>query len=68
MKRWLNRALTHGTILAPGAVAFGVLQAVGMINYNQIWFQFLITLLNLIVTVLFGGSLDSLTGNFGITV
>lgn len=49
-RRWLA---TVGT----GAVTFGLLQAAGDINFNLLFFQFLTTLLNLLISALLGGSM-----------
>jgi len=50
-------------LLASGAVTLGVLQAIRDIDFNQIWFQLLTTLLNLIITLVLGGSPTSLLLN-----
>ena len=53
MNKWALQ-LTVTTSALFGLDLIGVLENV---NFNQIWFQFITTFLNLIITVLFGGDL-----------
>jgi hypothetical protein len=46
--------------LACGGVTLGVLQGLEAVNFNDIWFQFLYTILNALVTLLLGGEAGSL--------
>jgi hypothetical protein len=54
-------------LLASGAMTFGVLQAIRDIDFNQVWFQFLTTVLNVFIAVLLGGSAE-LTGATGLNL
>lgn len=55
--KWVLR-LTATTFALFGFDLVGVLEGV---NYNQIWFQFITTFLNLIISVLFGADLTANT-------
>jgi hypothetical protein len=44
--------------LSCGAVSLGLLQAFGAVSFNQVWFNFLITILSIFVTAVFGGDLE----------
>lgn len=55
-----RRARALLATLASGAVTLGLLQAIADLNFNQIWFSFLTTLLSLLVSVLLGGAPDAL--------
>lgn len=46
-----------------GGVMLGLFQGLGAINYNGVLFQFLSTWINVLVSLLFGGNLSSLTDN-----
>jgi uncharacterized integral membrane protein len=46
--------------LSTGSISLGILQALGGINFNQLWYNFLTTLLTALVTLLFGGDLSQL--------
>lgn len=43
-----------------GGVTLGILQAVSDVNFNNIWFNFLTTLLSLLVALLLGGDVNAL--------
>lgn len=45
--------------LASGVVTLGILQAVQNVDFNQIWFLFLQTILNVVVALLLGGDLST---------
>ncbi len=53
------------SLLAGGAVTFGVLQAFESISWNQIFFNFLSTVLNLLVTIFLGGNPQALFNPLG---
>lgn len=50
----------HMALLVPGALTLGWLQALGDVDFNQIFFSFLSTFLNLLVSVLLGGDASTL--------
>ena len=52
-------------LLASGAVTLGVLQAFESISWNQIFFTFLSTVLNLLVTLFLGGNPQALFNPLG---
>lgn len=56
-KSWLAR-------LGSGGVACGLINALGDVNFNQIWFQLITGLLAIFVTILLGGDVASLQGQF----
>jgi hypothetical protein len=47
--------------LACGGVTLGVLQGLEAVDFNQIWFQLLYTMLNALITLLLGGDISALT-------
>ena len=51
LKKWVVRL----TLAASSLFAFDLIGVLENVNFNQIWFQFITTFLNLIITVLFGG-------------
>lgn len=53
------------SLLASGAVTLGVLQAFESISWNQIFFTFLSTVLNLLVTLFLGGNPQALFNPLG---
>ncbi len=64
--RSMNRLYRWAVSVAAGGVTFGILQAVSDVNFNSLWFEFLTTLLSVIVAFLFGGDASQLGGgSFG---
>ena len=57
MQRWTKKLYP----LACGGVTLGVLQGLEAVNFNQIWFEFLDTIINALVSLLLGGEASSLT-------
>ena len=51
MRRWMIKLRP----LAAGGVTLGVLQGLQAIDFNRVWFEFLITWLAVLVNFLFGG-------------
>lgn len=49
--------------MSSGAVTLGVIQAFGLVNYNEIWFGFLTFLATLLTTLLLGGDASNLAMN-----
>jgi len=68
MQWWMSKLRP----LTCGGVTVGLIQAVGQIDFNQIWFQFWLTILNAFIALLFGqdpseysgGGTSSLFGSF----
>ncbi len=60
-----DRRVRRLSLLASGAVTLGVLQAIESISWNQIFFNFLSTLLNLLVTLVLGGNPQALFNPLG---
>ena len=56
MQRWTRKL--HP--LACGGVTLGILQGFEAVNFNQIWFQLLYTILNGLVSLLLGAELGAL--------
>jgi len=56
VQRWMVRRLYP---LACGGITLGWLQALGGINWNALWFQFLLTWLSALVTLLLGGEVTA---------
>ncbi len=48
--------------LLAGGVTLGFLQAGMSIDWNSLWFQFIVTWLNALINALLGGSLSGTTG------
>ncbi len=61
MQWWMSRWRP----LAYGGVTLGWLQAAGDIDWNQLWFQLWYLILNVIVTVLFGGDPSAISTDAG---
>ena len=57
MQRWTKNLYP----LASGGVMLGILQGFEAVNFNQIWFEFLYTILNALVALLLGGEASTLT-------
>jgi hypothetical protein len=57
MNRWMKKLYP----LACGGVTLGILQGLQAVDFNQIWYQLLYTILNALVTLLLGGEAGSLT-------
>ncbi len=57
MQRWMTKLRP----LACGGITLGVLQGLEAVDFNQVWFQFLYTILNALITLLLGGEMSSLT-------
>lgn len=55
MQRWIVKLRP----LACGAITLGWLQAVQDIDFNQIWFEFLVTWLSALLSFLLGGDASS---------
>ncbi len=63
---WMqNPHVRRLSLLASGAVTLGVLQAFESISWNQIFFNFLSTVLNLLVTLVLGGNPRALFNPLG---
>lgn len=60
MKRWKTQLV----LIANGGVTLGLVTAIGNVNFNQIWFQLITGLLAIFVTILLGGDVTSLQGQF----
>jgi hypothetical protein len=62
--RWFRTwvALSHGALMP------GILQALGMVDFNNILFQFLATILSTLVAVLLGGDLGDVQAGLGGTL
>ena len=56
MQRWMIRLRP----LACGGVTLGVLQAIQGIDLNRMWFEFLLTWLNALISLLLGGDASAL--------
>jgi uncharacterized integral membrane protein len=52
--------------LSTGSISLGILQALGGINFNQLWYNFLTTLLSALVALLFGGDLSQLSSGYSL--
>ena len=57
MRRWMIKLRP----LAAGGVTLGVFQGLQAIDLNQVWFEFVITWLAVLVNLLFGGDLSTLS-------
>jgi hypothetical protein len=57
MQWWMSRWRP----LAYGGVTLGILQAAGGIDWNQVWFQFWYLILNVFITLLFGGDTSAIS-------
>jgi hypothetical protein len=55
MRRWIVKLRP----LAGGAITLGWLQAIQDIDFNQIWFEFLVTWLSALLSFLLGGDVNS---------
>lgn len=60
----LNRCLVRLRPLCYGGVTLGLLQAIPQIDFNGILFQFLNTLISLLVAILVGGDAGDAGGGF----
>ena len=63
MNRWKKRLC----MLATGGMTLGILQGVYGISWNDVWFEFLLTWISVIIQVLVGGdtsTLNNLNGMF----
>ncbi len=56
----MNKWVLRWTVAASSLFAFDLIGVLENVNFNQIWFQFITTFLNLIISALFGGDI---TGN-----
>lgn len=59
MQSWIIRMRP----LVCGGVTLGLFQAMQDINFNQIWFQFLLSWLSALITVLLGGDASTAFGD-----
>lgn len=61
MRRWMIKLRP----LAAGGVTLGVLQGVQAIDFNRVWFEFVLTWLAVLVNLLFGGDLSTVSSTGG---
>jgi hypothetical protein len=57
----MQRCMRRLYPLACGGITLGVLQAIGAIDFNQIWFDLLYVVLNTLVSLLLGGDLSTVS-------